>query len=317
MYYESDERYNKKIKAAHLIYKDNLTQQEVAKILGISRPTLAKFLNEILEEGIVTIQINDPRNLRHLVELGSSIRRRYGLRDAIVVDASASNASDIIESIGSAAAEYLQDALHDNFKIGMTGGHTIAAMVSHLKPQRQYRGIQVAATTGGSVYTNTSYHSNTLVQRLAEILNGKAGFIFAPTYADTKQQRDMLLENSMIRSSLDLSKSVDIVFTSAGDPETSINYLPKTVLDLLSREELGQQVGAFNTILLKENGDIFSQKVSELFIGLDFESFKNIETVVLLAGGEHKHAAIKASLCGGYPNVLITDKHTALYLLNS
>ena len=91
MYYESDERYNKKIKAAHLIYKDNLTQQEVAKILGISRPTLAKFLNEILEEGIVTIQINDPRNLRHLVELGSSIRRRYGLRDAIVVDASASN----------------------------------------------------------------------------------------------------------------------------------------------------------------------------------------------------------------------------------
>ena len=81
MNYETDERYYKKLKALHMIFKENLTQQDVAKMLKISRPTLAKLISEAIDEGILKIEINDVRNLNSLLDLERQVKRIYGLYD--------------------------------------------------------------------------------------------------------------------------------------------------------------------------------------------------------------------------------------------
>ena len=41
--------------AATLYYKKNMTQQEIAKILNISRQTVSKLINDAIDEKIVEI----------------------------------------------------------------------------------------------------------------------------------------------------------------------------------------------------------------------------------------------------------------------
>jgi len=309
----SDQRYRKKIKAAHLIYKERLPLQEVAQKLCVSRPTLTKFIDEILDEGIVSIQINDLNNYQQMVELGCSVAHKYNIRDAIIVEGETQD--DIINNIGSAGANYLLDNLKNNLKIGISGGLTINALLTQLNPTSQFKNIQVVASSGGSLYADTNYHPSILAQYLAIILHGVSHYIYAPTYADNKAQYDMLIQNTQIKTSLDICRSVDIVLVGIGSKQNSIAYLPKPIAEELREKSLNGLSGGINALLLDKNGNPFKSPVSDLFIGLDYEALKKTKTVVALAGGSGKHTAIKAALEGGYVHVLITDKQTAEYLL--
>jgi DNA-binding transcriptional regulator LsrR (DeoR family) len=313
----NDKRYIKKIKAAHLIYKERLPLQDVAKMLVISRPTLAKMIDEMLQEEIVSIHIKDPQNYEQLVQMGYEIKKRYRLRDAIVTDAHSVGNDDITNSIGSAGADYLQDFVKSGMRIGTTGGKTIYALVKHMTNHIRINGIEVVTTTGGSLYANTKYHSNTIAQRLAEIYGGVGHFIYAPTYTDNVKQQNTLMQNSQIKSTLELCKSVDIALTGIGDPESAKNYLPRPVAHWFTEAPFADLAGAVNTLLIDKRGMPFRSPVTELSMGLSYEDLKRIHPVVALAGGSKKYVAIKAALLGGYIDVLITDQNTAQYLLEN
>ena len=45
---------------AILYYKENMTQQQIAEKLGLTRQTISKLLKIAIEERIVQITINDP-----------------------------------------------------------------------------------------------------------------------------------------------------------------------------------------------------------------------------------------------------------------
>jgi len=51
-------------------------------------------------------------------------------------------------------------------------------------------------------------------------------------------------------------------------------------------------------------------------IGISIEGLKQIDTVVGIAGGDEKVNVIKGALNGQLIDVLITDNHTAKYLVD-
>jgi len=311
----TEKRYLKKIKAAHLIYKEHMRLQDVAKMLGVSRPTLAKLVEEILDEGIVDIQIRYPGNIRKNLEAACFVRQKYGLRDVIVVSASAGDSAEIFDSIGSAGADYFRDLLREDMVVGITGGKTIYSLVTHVTREPKVAGVRITTTTGGSLYSNTKYHSNTLTQFLAEKLNAAGHFIYAPTYADNERQREILLNNSQIKAALDLCRKANIVLTGIADTEMALRYLPKPIEECMHKTASEDLAGAINTLLITADGSPLAEPMGKLFIGLDYGELKRIGTVIALAGGEPKHKAIKAALLGGYISVLVTDQFTAEYLL--
>ena len=54
------EKRRKMVEAAKLYYQMDFSQMEVAKKLGVSRPTVSRLLQQAKEEGIVEIKITDP-----------------------------------------------------------------------------------------------------------------------------------------------------------------------------------------------------------------------------------------------------------------
>ena len=48
------------VHVAQLYYQQNLNQSEISKIIGLSRPTVSRMLEEAREVGIVEIIVHDP-----------------------------------------------------------------------------------------------------------------------------------------------------------------------------------------------------------------------------------------------------------------
>ncbi|MBR3175241.1 MAG: winged helix-turn-helix transcriptional regulator, partial [Oscillospiraceae bacterium] len=55
----ADKKTQRMVEVARLYYEGNLSQNEIAKKLDISRPLVSIILNEAKERGIVNITIND------------------------------------------------------------------------------------------------------------------------------------------------------------------------------------------------------------------------------------------------------------------
>ena len=76
---------------ATLYYKKNMTQQEIAETLHLSRQTVSKLLSDAIEEKIVEIIIHDPQ--KDCKELEERIRAAFGIRDCVVCSVSGRNES--------------------------------------------------------------------------------------------------------------------------------------------------------------------------------------------------------------------------------
>jgi len=70
-------------KIATLYYKNELTQAQVAKRLGLSRQSVGRSLKRAQESGIVEIKIHSPLSLS--AELESQVEKAFHLREVIVV----------------------------------------------------------------------------------------------------------------------------------------------------------------------------------------------------------------------------------------
>ena len=69
---------------AELYYKDGLTQDAIAKRLGLSRATIVNYLRQGREKGIVDIQIKGSAYTGS--ELSQELREKYGLSDVYITN---------------------------------------------------------------------------------------------------------------------------------------------------------------------------------------------------------------------------------------
>ena len=71
------------VRVAELYYERNLSQQQIAKILGCSHSTVSRLLAEAHDNGIVEIKIH--RAVEKNSVLAAQLCEQFRLRDAIVV----------------------------------------------------------------------------------------------------------------------------------------------------------------------------------------------------------------------------------------
>jgi len=67
--------------------------------------------------------------------------------------------------------------------------------------------------------------------------------------------------------------------------------------------------------LLLALGRAIDHEINNRVVGLDLDQIRRIPRVIGVAGGGEKHAAVRAALRGGLVSVIVTDEHTATWLL--
>ncbi|WP_027415364.1 sugar-binding transcriptional regulator [Aneurinibacillus terranovensis] len=309
MAYSDDSRILLKI--AHMYYDEGATQQEIAEILGVSRPLISKYLAKARELGIVEIIIHD--ELAHpYTTLETKLEQKYKLREVIVVPEAGTNG--VKRNLGFAAGNYVLRVAKKNQIIGVSSGTTMYE-VAQAMPSGSVS-VTVIPLVGGTGSERIETHTNQIAAQIADKLGAEYKLLHAPLVVDSAEAKEFFLRQSSIKDIFSLSSRCDIAIVGiGGTPEYSTmvkNYIGEDHLD----ELIGSGViGDICYNFINEKGEACNNSWNSRVISLSLNALKEIPIVIGVAYGEEKLKAIHAALVGRLINVLVTDNLTAEKLL--
>lgn len=302
------------VKVSTLYYFEGLTQAEIAKKIGVSRPLISKLLNKAKEHGIVEIYIRDEN--AHTVELEHRLEKQYGLKEAIVIPTSGRNSDMIKHSLGKAASFYVSKNIQGAKKLGISWGSTLEKFVQEY-PYEQHQQLKIIPLVGGMGSKLVEIHSNLLAYQLAQKMNATCSYLYAPAMVESEELKQRLVQSEDIALVLEEGRNVDMAVVGLGTPfeestMTTMDYLKDE--NLKSLKEAGA-VGDIGSRFYDHEGKQIAHPLNDLVIGLDIEEYKRIPEVIGIVEGVHKAESIKAALKGGFLDVLVIDDTMAALLL--
>lgn len=304
------------VKIATLYFVEGMKQSEIAGLLHLSQSFVSRAITRCQKEGVVKISVIQPANI--FLSLEQALEKKYGIRQAIVVDVDESApASQIKHAIGSAAAHYVETRLRPNDLVGISSwSSTIRAMVDELHPQSiKARGVIQLL---GGVGPNGNVQATILTQNLAAQLDCPAWLLPSQSIEHSVEERAKLVASDDVAEVVKKFAEVDVAILGIGELEPSQllknsgNYYGEAMLKTLAER------GAVGDICLhyfNAQGEPVLSKEEDPVIGMELSQVRDCPHVVALAGGNDKANAIRGALHGGYIDVLITDYPTALQLL--
>lgn len=301
-------------RVARMYHEWGMRQSEIAEQMGLSQASVSRLLARAQSEGIIRISVSIPEGIHtHLEE---ALIKRYGLRDAIVVDAISYDDEKVIQrEVGSAAAYYLENVLRQNEVIGLSSwSATLIALVDAMQPVQRRTGLHVVQILGGVGTASAQVHASHLASRLASMVNGTAVFLPVPGVVGSDEAMQVLLNDDSVRGVFDLFPKVTTALVGIGSVEPS-NLLAASG-NIFNEHELAElrEHGAVGDILLHffdSRGKPLEGVLSSRVISMNLEQLKKVDRAVGVAGGRRKYAAILGALRGKLVNILITDHFTA------
>jgi lsr operon transcriptional repressor len=304
------------LRAAWFYYKDELTQDEIAKRLSVSRASVGRLLDRARRVGLVTINLN--AEYLNAFELSAELQRTFNLSEALVVpdhDKEPADHHALNARIGLGGAQFISTHLRPGATLGVGWGDTVSRVV--------------AATNFGAI---GSVHMVTLTGGvdgyLQTILSSKgesgpdpdlttASVIPAPISASSASLATALREEPTIQHVLMQASRVEHAIVGVGTPTTDativqLGYL--TAADMRTLRERGV-VGDILGQFFDADGKVADLSIHDRRIGIELSDLKHIPKVVGVAGGVHKVPAILGALHGGYLDVLVTNELAAIRLL--
>lgn len=303
-------------KVASLYYQQNMRQSEIASRLDLSQAGVSRLLKRALDEGIVRITISTPAHTYSEIEM--EIERRYGLKEAIVVDYH-DDPQQLLHNLGAAGGHYLETTIKDGEHIGVSSwSETLLAVARSMQPLNRSIHAHVIQVLGGVGNPTGETHAVQLTRRLAKLVNGDITLLPAPGVVGSRETRDVLLADPYIAASAAMFDKVTLALVGIGAVEPS--HLLALSGNVFSSDELTslRELGAVGDICLRfidRTGVPVDSPFAERVIGMSLEQLRRTPRTVAVAGGKRKSAAIKAAVLGGWVHVLITDYRTARSML--
>lgn len=298
---------------ALLYYEDQKTQTEIAKILQISRPTVAQFLKEAREGGIVQITISP--NFSSSSEASKDLLEKYNLQTAIITPTEKSE-QQTKANMGKALAAFVEHRAYDLHSIGLGWGTTLHEFVQAANPLH-FGHLSIVPLMGGASIESLHLHSNHLCFRLAEKYQAAVSYYYAPAIADSPQQKQELMNSSFIKQAHKKALEVDLALVSIGNPAQSSTYKQLGVVsaedekDLLEKEVIGDALATF----YDQDGQAVETSLSQRMVGISLEELEMMNEVAILASGKSKARSLFALLQKGCVDHIIIDQEVAEYLL--
>jgi DNA-binding transcriptional regulator LsrR (DeoR family) len=298
------------VKVAKLYYLEELTQAEIAKKLGVSRPIISKMLQKARSEGIVEIKVHD--ETFSSVDLERRIESAYGLDEVIVVQTRGLSKDMVLPAFGKECAAYLGKVSRDVRSIGVGWGVTLYHIVNEF-PVEHGRDVTVIPLVGGMGTRRVELHSNHIAYELAKKMGGKSESLYAPAIVESADLKEQLVALPHIKSVLEQGYQVEIALIGLGTPYRlstmrEIGYLNDEDIEAL---RVSGAVGDINSRFIDAEGNAVKIPLNDKVIGTDLEHMKQIPKVIGAAIGVHKAESMIAAMRGGYVSVLITDEATA------
>ncbi|USQ79162.1 sugar-binding transcriptional regulator [Ornithinimicrobium faecis] len=300
------------VRAAWYYYVEQLTQDQIARRLSVSRASAGRLLEKSRRSGVVSFTINS--DYLPVFEVGRRLMEVYGLRDTVVIPAAdgQSTQAQTVQRLAHGAAQYLKNHLQFGNTLAMGWGYTVGATFELLPPELMSNVSTVTLTGGVDAY----------VKNLRRLRGTTAGVtrdwvIPTPILVSSAKLAMQLRAEDGVRTVIDRSHNADHAVIGigglTGEPTLALSgYASAEELERYAAEgAVGDVLGLF----FDKDGKLLELPIHHRRIGIGIDELKAIPNVVGVAGGNDKIEAIRGALAGGYVDVLITTEEAARSLL--
>ncbi len=301
--YEPDED-EPLVTAAIMYYQADRSQEQIARQLGVSRPTVSRLLARARQLGIVQIEIVPPTvdpSLAKDLEENLKLRRTHvaaGLGDP--ADPGLVLARSLNEALTGIALQ-----AGDVVVVGW--GRAIHSLPRYeLTPQP---GVVVAPALGGSDEDRPWFQANEITRQWAATLQGTPRYLHAPALVSAALKRSLVHEEA-IHATLALWDEATAALVGIGaypkhDPSTVAVGFPAGGPAIA--HAVGDVVGRFFTA----DGTPVHYPDEPRLLAIPAERLRRIPHVIGIAVGADKAKAIVGAARAGLINTLVTDTVTA------
>ncbi|HEX7075256.1 MAG TPA: sugar-binding transcriptional regulator [Hyphomicrobiaceae bacterium] len=302
-------------RAGWLYYVAGNTQDQIAAKLGVSRQSAQRLVSLAVSEGLVKVRIDHP--IAGCLELGRRLQGRFALDYVEVVPSDPASRSTTI-GVAQAAAAEIERRLAPSEPIVMAigTGRTLKAAIEQLAPMECPQHKIVSLT--GNIAPDGSAAFYNVIFTLADTVKARSFPMPLPVISSSPEERELLHNQPMIKSTLALAAKANVTFVGIGDlgPEA-----PLFVDGFITPAELKalQKAGAVGEIVgwaYDREGRLVEGITNERVASAPIPSREN-SLVIAAAMGERKLPGIFAALKRRLVNGLITDERTAAALLET
>lgn len=295
------------ISIAKLYYLENMNQNEIANLLGVSRPLISKYLMEARNLGVVKIEINDLLTSDNIEDdLSEKICKKFNLEDINIIPSS-TNKDLNDQMFVDYATECILGTFKDNFLLGIGWGSVIGAIIKKIdnfEPKRKLIGDVVPLISNAPI-SFRNYHTNELVRMLAEATGLNAQYLYAPVICSTPSEREIFLNTDNVKGVMEMYERLDYVviqirnFPSVPDLATEARFEKK----LHQEKAVGMLLGYYYDI----NGNVI-QSDMDYSIQIPIDSLKKAKKVIgIINTRVNSTAAIGAMNLGIFTDIIISD----------
>jgi len=300
-------------RAGWLYYVAGYTQEEIAKEFGISRQSAQRMVSLSISEKLIKVRLDHP--IANCMKLAVELKKKYSLKECEVIP-SISKDSNTNLGLGQAGAQIMEKYLESKKPIvmGLGTGKVLNLIANELSPidGSHHRLLSLV----GNMANDGSASSHEVVSKIADKTNATYYPMPLPLIVSSKEERDLLHNQSSTKNVLALAKEIDISFVGIGQidneaPMYKDHFINKNELDLLLKANaVGEIIGwAFDI-----NGNIIQGHTNNRLTSIPLSKDSN-KLVIGIAAIKPKLTAIKAALEGKLINGLVTNEMCAKFLL--
>lgn len=302
------------VQVARMYYDEELSQQEIADKLKISRSSIAQYLRQAREFGIVRIEVVNPQD--NCENMALEIKKNTRLDHVHVVAGIHQYRELTMRAIASEAANYLEKTLIDGDVLGLAWGRTITRFAGLIAPSVPKQ-VEVVPLMGERDYTGSYSQINQIVLQTASAIGGTPYFLLAPMIVGSQKLRDDLISDSSIREVVQRWEKLTVTVIGIGavpPQEGSIIYVGERYMQhMQDNGAVGDVCGRYFDI----EGNLIDAEFYDRMISIDLDQLRKVKTVIAVAGGVEKTQAVLSSIKTGIYSVLVIDELLAQNILNN
>lgn len=298
-------------RAAWLHYSGGMTQSDVAKRFGIPTTRAHRLIARAAKAGLVRVFVD--AEVVGCVALEDMLAARYGLAMCRIAPDLAEPGPLPLRALGLVGADWLMRTLEarSHATIGIGHGRTLASVVAMLPafPCTTTRFVSIL----GGLTRKFAANPYDVIHKLAEKTGAEAYLMPAPLFANSLEDRRVMMQQSGLAATMRLIDEASLVIVGVGAVDAAGSLSSANALETDAALEELRAMGACAELLgqfFDEDGAILSTPFDGRVMAPDLETLRGRE-VVAIAGGPDKARALDAALKGGIVTGLITDEATA------
>jgi deoxyribonucleoside regulator len=291
------------VRASRLYYELGETQNQIAELLGVTRPQVSRLLKRARSEGIVEIRIVDSTSVDN--PAAETIRRRFDLSGVHLAPTIAGPEELSRRMVGRLASEVLRAAVRPGTTVGIGDGASVLATADALEETAMPVAVTVVPLCGGFWSTGQEREP---YRRIGEALGAQVRGLMAPGLVDDAATRTALVAHAGIRAIADLWDRLDVALFGIGGPAWSASLLGEAVEHQL---EVGGAVGEVLVAPFDLDGRFVCPALRDRVIAFDARRLRGVPKSIGVASGEGKVRPILGALRAGIVGTLVTDVATA------